>query len=467
MNNKTTRGREATYDLPVVILAAGEGCRLQAGNGGKPKPLTRLLGLTFLERVILSCREVGVREFYVVTGCYEDELIRHVEELARRLGISIRPVHNPNWPDGNGTSVLAVSPYIAGPFLLVMCDHLFDPDILRCLMEATDDGEGCLLAVDPRVDQVFDLKDATKVCLDGRNVTAIGKGLAPFDAVDTGLFLCRPFLFDALAEAGRGGDGSLSGGVRRLVEEGRVRAVDVADRFWLDVDTPESLSVGKKHLLTGLAKRGDDGIISRRLNRPLSRRISQLLAATPLTPNAITVLSFLSCLGGAFLFSLGIYGWTVVAGFLVQWASVLDGCDGEVARLKFQGSRFGAWFDTVLDRYADVAVVMGISYGYWLAHPRPLVWLAGAVALTGFVLASYTKKEYALRFRLQPPGGVLSSLAKRDVRLFALFLGALVNRPFEVMVLVGLLSHTIIGWLFFAVYRQRRRGAGEDLQPVE
>lgn len=462
MNHKTARGREATAVLPVVILAAGEGFRLQRANGGKPKPLTRLLGLTFLERVILSCREVGVREFYVVTGCYEDELIRHVEELARRLGVSIRPVHNPNWPEGNGTSVLAVSPYIAGPFLLVMCDHLFDPDILRELLEATDGGDTCLLAVDLEADRVFDLKDATKVCLDGRNVTAIGKGLAPFDAVDTGLFLCRPFLFDALAEARRDHDGSLSGGVRRLVEEGRVRAVDVGDRFWLDIDTPESLSLGKKHLLTGLAKRGDDGIISRRLNRPLSRRISQLLAATPLTPNAITVLSFLSCLGSAFLFGLGKYAWTVVAGFLVQWASVLDGCDGEVARLKFQGSRFGAWFDTVLDRYADVAVVIGISYGYWLAHPRPLVWLAGVVALAGFVLASYAKKEFALRFRRPLPGGVLSNLAKRDVRLFALFLGALVNRPFEVMVLVGLLSHAIIGWFFLAVYRRRqdRRARG-------
>ncbi|MEE9456557.1 MAG: NTP transferase domain-containing protein [bacterium] len=456
MNNKTTRRREATYALPVVILAAGEGCRLQAGNGGKPKPLTRLLGLTFLERAVLSCREAGCEEFYVVTGCYGDKLLPYINGLGRRYDISVRAVYNPDWPQGNGTSALAVSRYIAGPFLLVMCDHLFDPDIIRDLTRAGNGGDSCLLAVDRNGGGVFDLKDATKVCLDGRRVTAIGKGLAPFDAVDTGLFLCRPFLFDALAEAGRGGDGSLSGGVRRLVEEGRVGAVDVADRFWLDVDTPESLSLGKKHLLAGLAKRGDDGIISRRLNRPLSRRISQLLAATPLTPNAITVLSFLSCLGGAFLFSLGIYGWTVAAGFLVQWASVLDGCDGEVARLKFQGSRFGAWFDTVLDRYADVAVVMGISYGYWLGHPRPLVWLAGAVALTGFVLASYTKKEYALRFRLQPPGGVLSNLAKRDVRLFAIFLGALVNRPFEVMVLVGLLSHTIIGWLFFAVYRQRR-----------
>ena len=461
MRSKTLSGPDVTDAMPVVILAAGEGRRLQGGNGGVPKPLTRLLGLTFLERAVLSCREAGVREFYVVTGCYGDKLLPHINGFGRRYDISVRAVYNPDWPQGNGTSALAVSRYITGPFLLVMCDHLFDPDIIRDLTMAGDNGDSCLLAVDRNGGGVFDLKDATKVCLDGRDVTAIGKGLAPFDAVDTGLFLCRPFLFEALAEARRGGDGSLSGGVRRLVEEGRVRAVDVGDRFWLDVDTPESLSLGKKHLLTGLAKRGGDGIISRRLNRPLSRRISRLLAATPLTPNAITVLSFLSCLGGAFLFGLGIYGWTVVAGFLVQWASVLDGCDGEIARLKFRRSRFGAWFDTVLDRYADVAVVVGISYGYWLAHPRPLVWLAGAVALAGFVLASYAKKEYALRFRRRRPGGVLSNLAKRDVRLFALFLGALVNRPFEVMVLVGLLSHTFIGWFLFAVYRQRRdRGAG-------
>jgi CDP-L-myo-inositol myo-inositolphosphotransferase len=293
------------------------------------------------------------------------------------------------------------------------------------------------------------------VRLEGQVITAIGKGIAPFDAVDTGLFLCRPVLFDALKEAKQDGDGTLSGGIRRLISEGRMRAVEIGGRFWLDVDTPESLSNARRFLLTGLSKPTDDGFVSRYLNRPLSRKLSGLLVRTPLTPNGITFLSFLISLCGAALFSLGSYVWIVLAGLLVQLASVVDGCDGEIARLKFQSSRFGAWLDTVLDRYADAAIAVGISYGYWLSHPQAVTWLGGIVALTGFVLASYTKKEYALRHEGRLLDGAASRLLKRDLRLFALMVGALLNRPFEALVLLGLLSHVGIGWMFLSAYRHR------------
>lgn len=441
--------------LPAVILAAGEGYRLQERNGGIPKPLTPLLGLTLLERAVLSCREAGISEIFVVLGCDEAKMLPRIEELRRRFGITIHAVPNPDWKGGNGTSALAAAPYINGWFLLLMCDHLFDPDIIRCLAEARDGGNACLLAVDRRKDQVFDLKDATKVRVNHQTITAIGKGLTPFDAVDTGLFLCQPALFDALKEAKQDGDGSLSGGIQRLIPEGKIRAVEIGDRFWLDVDTPESLSHARGFLLTGLSKPADDGFISRYLNRPLSRKLSGLLAATPLTPNWITFLSFLTSLSGAALFSLGAYVWTVLAGLLIQLASVIDGCDGEVARLKFQSSRFGAWFDTVLDRYADVAIAVGITYGYWLSHPQPVTWLGGVVAVTGFILASYTKKEYALRHQGGLPDGAFGRLLKRDLRLFVLTVGALLNRPFEAMVLLGLLSHVGIGWMFLSAYWRR------------
>lgn len=392
----------------------------------------------------------------MVVGYAEEKVVRLAKELGRRKGISIQVVQNLNWEEGNGISVLAASPYLSGPFFLLMCDHLFDSDILRRLTEARDESDVCLLAVDRRTDQVFDLKDATKIRLEGQAITAIGKEITPFDAVDTGLFLCSPILFKALEIVKREGGGSLSAGIRELIKKGNIRAVEIGNRFWLDVDTPESLSYAKHHLLARISKPSEDGFISHHLNRRLSRRISGLLARTFLTPNTITVLSFLICLCGAFLFSLGRYFWTLLAGLLVQIASVVDGCDGEVARLKFLSSPFGAWFDTVLDRYVDVAIVAGISYGYWLTHPEPTTWLGGILALTGFVLASYAKKEYTLRYGHKPPSSVLEKLSKRDLRLFGLFVGAVLNRPFQAMILLGLVSHLWIGWALLTVYQQRR-----------
>ena len=110
----------------------------------------------------------------------------------------------------------------------------------------------------------------------------------------------------------------------------------------------------------------------------------------------------------------------------------------------------------MLDRYADVALAAAISYGYWLSHPQPTTWLVGIVASTGFILTSYTGKEYALRYGKELPNSFLRKLLKRDMRLFALFVGALLNRPFEVLVLVGLVSHLGVGWILLSTYRAEK-----------
>lgn len=461
MNTDTPRTvsvspRSADRVPPAVILAAGAGMRLREGNGGRPKPLTELLGLSLLERSILSCRAAGVDECYVVVGYAQERIVSLIDELEARHGVSITVVRNPNWETGNGSSALAALAHLTGPFLLLMCDHVFDPDILRLLMAATDGSDSCLLAVDRHTDRVFDLEDATKIRIDGPFITAIGKEVAPFDAVDTGLFLCSQALLDALEKPTGSDKRSLTRAIRHLTQERKIRAVEVGDRFWVDVDTPESLSHARSVLLANLAKPSEDGFVSRWLNRRVSLRLSSYLASTCLSPGAITLASFLIALSGAVLFAVGSYLSTFLAGLLVQLASIVDGCDGEIARLKFQTSRFGAWADTVLDRYADVAVVAGISLGHWHTHPTAFTLLGTVLALTGFILASYARKEHTLRYGSEPPGGHLARLSKRDVRLFVLFAGALLNRPFEAMILAGAVSHLAVGVHFLTASRGDR-----------
>jgi CDP-L-myo-inositol myo-inositolphosphotransferase len=311
--------------------------------------------------------------------------------------------------------------------------------------------------VDHRLDQIWDLAESTKVRLGREAIVAIGKGITQFDAVDTGVFLCEPAIFSALETARREGDYSVSAGVRNLIPSGEIRGVDIGDRFWLDVDTPEDLAHAKRLLLDRLSKPSEDGFVARHLNRPISQRISGLLARTSIRPNTITVLSFLICVSGALLFSFGQYLYTAIAGVLIQFSSIVDGCDGEIARLKLQTSRFGAWLDTLLDRYAEVFVAAGISYGYWRDHPSAITWLIGMLALMGFVLASYMKKEYALRFLEKPPHGIVSKLIKRDFRLLALAVAALLNHPFHGLVIAGAISHLGIGWIFLKTYRSQKR----------
>ena len=100
----------ASNGLQAVILAAGQGQRLRPE--GYLKPLTPLLGVTLLERVVLACRDVGVSECIVVLGYGKERVGERLDELASRAGIGVRGVENPHWAEGNGTSALAAQPYI-------------------------------------------------------------------------------------------------------------------------------------------------------------------------------------------------------------------------------------------------------------------------------------------------------------------------------------------------------------------
>ena len=441
---------------PAVILAAGEGRRMNGVNGGSAKPLTSVLGLSLLERAVLSCKEVGVVEFYVVIGYRSHEIVPYLRVLEKKSSVLIQPVENSNWKEGNGSSALSVASYIRCSFFLLMCDHIFDPEILQLLLAEGNNTTDCLLAVDRHTEHVFDLDDATKVVLDRDIITGIGKGKASFDAVDTGIFLCQPSLFNALEVVKDRGQHSLSAGLVELIRSREFRAVTIGKRFWFDVDTPKSLGHATRALLKSLSKPEEDGFVSRYLNRPLSRWISGILVGAPITPNGISLMSFTVSIVGALMFCLGGYVWTILAGLVIQLSSIVDGCDGEVARLRFQSSKFGGWFDTILDRYADTAIVAGVSFGYWLAHPHAAVWLGAIFALTGFTMASYVKKEFVIRYRSKPPGGLIGKLIKRDTRIFAIMLGAIVNLPYEIMLLVGFLSHAGIGWMLLKGYRQMK-----------
>ncbi|MDV2503410.1 MAG: NTP transferase domain-containing protein [bacterium] len=431
-----------TTSIPAVILAAGEGSRLRGGDHAHPKPLTPLLGLTLLERSILSCREAGVREFLVVVGYRKEEILPHVERLQERHGVTIQVVENPDWEAGNGTSVAACAPYVSGPFLVLMSDHLFEPGLLERLMAADNGSGGCLLAVDRRLADIFDFDDATLVRLEGEDVTAIGKGLEEPDAVDTGFFLCRPVLFEALAKARKEGDGSLSGGIRRLTGDGRIRAVDIDGHFWFDVDTPEAIEAGEERLMARLkgAKR-IDGPVSRHINRFFSLKITRRLAPYPITPNQVSVASCaLGFLGAAFFFAMSLtagHPWlawllAATAGLIVQASSILDGVDGEIARLKHQVTPYGAYFDYILDRYVDGLILIGMVYSSYVLSGSFSIIIVGFVALMGLPLSSVHRAKFlakAKRNYLDEDDGLLRYFPhSRDVRLFVIFLGGIFNQ---------------------------------------
>jgi len=437
----------------AVILAAGNGTRLK-GKHKVPKPLVKVCGLSLAERTVAQLRDAGVRRFVVVLGNQAETVRAHFEKVLRRRDCEGVFVLAPDWEKGNGCSAAAAAPYVKGrPFVLTMVDHLLSPGMIKELLSNPPASGRIMLAVDRSPAHQPDEDDLTKVSISRGRVVDIGKDLESWDAGDTGLFYCTDVLFEGLEAARSRGRYSLTDGVRWCARLGAVRAVDVTGQPWIDVDTPEAYAEAERLLASSIGKTGEDGYVSQRINRPLSRRISLLLARTPLTPNQITLASFAVALAGAFfLRAESALAWAV-GGILIQSASVLDGCDGEIARLKLMGSARGAWLDTLLDRYADVAVGGAIVASAARVAHSPGVWLLGILAVSSFLFASYVTKEHELRFGVPYPHNALNRLKKRDLRIACLAAGAVAGRPFETLIALGLFTHLVVaaimidGWL--------------------
>ena len=222
--------------MKCLIIAAGKGSRL--ANKGDSKPLLPLDGIPLIERVILSVMAAGVKNFYVITGYNGDKIRERLSSFCQSHPVTIDFIHNEQWEKQNGISVYCAQPKLHEPFFLLMSDHLFDPTIIKELMaEGVGEGE-VKLAVDKRItdNPLVDLDDVTRVWVEEDRILEIGKGLSRYNAFDTGIFLCSPALFTALAESIAHGDSSLSGGIRQLARQQKAMVFDIGDRSWIDID---------------------------------------------------------------------------------------------------------------------------------------------------------------------------------------------------------------------------------------
>jgi len=426
--------------MNCLIIAAGKGSRLR--QQCKSKPLLPVLGIPLIERVIRSAMEAGADDFYVVAG-YRGGIVRSfLNHLASRLDISITSINNDEWEKENGLSVLKAREYLDKPFLLLMSDHLFDPSIARKLIEIPLSDNEIVLCVDTNTsNSLIDLQDVTRIKTDGEKILDIGKNLTDFNGFDTGIFLCSPAIFYALEQsASQNDDNTLSGAVKVLAAKGNAKAFKISGHFWIDVDDSAVLCMAENALLTRLRDKQNDGPVSRYINRPFSVMISRKLVKTGITPNQISLLSFFCSMLAAGLFSLKGYPALLIGGISAQFASVIDGCDGEVARLKFLSSEYGGWLDAVLDRYADAFLLFGLTWHAYMHDMKGQILVIGFLAIIGSFACSYTADKYDGMMRGRIRRGKALRMG-RDIRVFLIFLSAIFNQAYAVLALIAVVMN--------------------------
>lgn len=233
--------------MDALIIAAGFGSRLR--DISDSKPMTPIAGIPLLELGVRQAKAAGVRRVVVVTGHEAERLEAALPALADRAGIPVAAQRVADWSKPNGWSVLAGASAIDGDYLLMMSDHIFSASILTRLAEQGAANRGVTLAIDRRCDNpLVDPDDATWVKLDGTGfITAIGKTIPQYDAVDCGAFLATPELAEAIQAAIDAGQaGSLSEGMQRLADAGRAATMDIGNAWWLDVDDPRAHALAEQ-----------------------------------------------------------------------------------------------------------------------------------------------------------------------------------------------------------------------------
>lgn len=424
--------------MKCLIIACGRGTRLASKS--ELKPLTPLLGLPLIERVILNSARAGLKEFYVVTGYHGKMLQDHLKTFSRKRNIKITCLYNNEWKKENGISVLKAKEFLHAKFILLMSDHIFGDGIIKKLKNQTINNDEVILAIDQNIikNHLVNEEDVTKVSSKNEKILEIGKNIKAYNAYDTGIFLCTPAIFKAVQQSSNKGDTSLSGAINELAKKGKVRSLDVSGNYWIDIDDETELKQAEKCLINELVNKKSDGIISRYLNRPLSIRITKFLLQTNIQPNTVSLIVFLlSLIGALFLSQKGYYN-LLIGAILAQFSSVIDGCDGEVARLKFLETNFGGWFDAVLDRYADAFLLFALTYHVYQIMGNSVILIIGFLAIIGSLINSYTADKYDILMRSK---GDRHFRIGRDLRIFIIFLGGLFNQPALALIAIALIMN--------------------------
>jgi len=195
----------------------------------------------------------------------------------------------------------------------------------------------------------------------------------------------------------------------------------------------------------------EDGIVSKYINRRVSTRISRFILSRWSDPNPYiaTLISFAVGLLSAYYYFIGFH---ILAGTLVQLASILDGVDGELARATNKMSELGGFIDTVLDRVVDFSVLLSIFYFMLTTglYYDKVTFVLFLISIFGWFMVSYIHSLIRGVGLKDKVGVGFRRFASRDVRIFILFLFSLFSMSHLGVIVSGLLSLVYVAYLVYA-----------------
>ncbi len=339
----------------AVVLCSGTGTN---GEDLSRFPSKSIAQVPQLKRIIINCQRVGVEKFHIITD--------NAGFLKNLLIDDPRITSDINWVlPGGSVSIDSDRALILESSLVVTNSGSLEK-FVRDSADCREDEFSVLVH-----------QDAYPVIGTDRETGYVNRYFGGGSGV-LGAFSVNSMEVPAVLSA-TGLDTWLGGeAVRR-----RMRTFSADSGYWYRLsDTAESEKEAEGVVFSHVGKTAT-GWIARNINGRMSLPLSKLLARTPLTPNAVSVLiNLIGVLCGPF-YALG---HAVLGALFMQAATVLDRCDGEVARIKLMETKKGQWVDTISDQFTVLSFLIGVPVGYYLQTGSTVAVVLGSYNIIVFVL---------------------------------------------------------------------------------
>lgn len=340
----------------AILLAAGTGIDgEQLGLHAK----TVIAGVPQLKRLIITAERTGIKRFTVILESGNDGL---KETLKNEKRITSEIAWHP-----------AGSPieFEQKPSLILQSNLIINPSGLSTLVNCEVRNDEAALLVDEFQDAWVKTAEGEGELKTEDYFSRGGRAVGAFVACGS---LLEKSISDSMI---------LTSWAKELVGRGSLKSVKLpGDGYWTRLSSDKASVKKAEDLLFSRVGKTATGWISRSINSKVSLPTSRLLVRTPLTPNMISVLlNVIGALCGPF-YALG---HPVLGALFLEIATILDRCDGEVARVKLMETKRGQWVDTISDQFTVLSFLIGVPVGYYLISKNPLAIILGSVNISIFI----------------------------------------------------------------------------------
>ncbi len=381
---------ETAPAITEALLLAPELGFLDPERAGKAElsPDTEILGVPVIVRTLRQLQDAGVRQSQVVLDADSPLNPAALEAKLKadpRLSQTIR-VHRAE-SGGVPAGLKTALGECDGPLFIARCDLVAPLALFSLLAKEIGPGERRLAVT-------------TLPLAQGDRLLHVEDGSARLDsaAADwfrlTGLAVVGCDVVKPLATGEAGFDFLLT-----PPEDAPAPERVVVDHLWSNTVRTQADRPKTEHNLLLALRKPIDGFVARSINRRISIPISRRLASTAVTPNMASASTLVMALIAVWMVSHGGYLWMLLAAALFQFASIVDGVDGELARLKYQFSPYGEWMDTVIDDISNFSFFAGLTYAvYTGVAGEPWMAVCGFITLACYSCITPLMYSYIIKY---------------------------------------------------------------------